>query len=88
MPPRDEAVVERGGGGQYVVGVGRYEGGREGGGVVREEVSRRGFAGAVDGAVDGVASGDVGGEALEELALPRNSRIFFGILTLFADYKF
>ena len=51
VPPRDEAVVECGGGGQYVVGVGRHEGGREGGGVVREEVSRRGLAGAVDGAV-------------------------------------
>ena len=50
VPPRDEAVVECGGGGQHVVGVGRHEGGREGGGVVREEVSRRGLAGAVDGA--------------------------------------
>lgn len=53
VPPRDEAVVECGGGGQHVVGIGRHEGGREGGGVVREEVSRRGLAGAVDGAVDG-----------------------------------
>ena len=31
VPPRDEAVVECGGGGQHVVGIGRHEGGREGG---------------------------------------------------------
>ena len=66
-----------GGGGQHVVGIGRHEGGREGGGVVREEVSRRGLAGAVDSAVDGVASGDVGGEALEEFGPPLRLRAFF-----------
>ena len=47
VPPRDEAVVECGGGGQHVVGVGRHEGGREGGGVVREEVSRVGERGSL-----------------------------------------
>ena len=67
-------MVECGGGGQHVVGIGRHEGGREGGGVVREEVSRRGLAGAVDGAVDGVASGDVGGKALEEAGGRRRER--------------
>ena len=41
VPPRDEAVVERGGGGQHVVGVGRHEGGREGAAVASRSARRR-----------------------------------------------
>ena len=34
VAPREEAVVEGGGGAKHVGGVGRHDGGREGGGVV------------------------------------------------------
>ena len=64
MAPREEAVVEGGSGVQDVGGVGRHDGGREGGGVVREEVPRGRATAAVNGVVDGVAARDVVGEAL------------------------
>ena len=66
MPPREKAVVEGGSGVQDAGGVGRHDGGREGGGVVREEVSRGRATAAVNGAVDGVTARDVPGEAREE----------------------
>ena len=53
---REEALVECVGGAKHVGGVGRHDGGREGGGVAGQGILRRGVSGAVDGAVDGVSA--------------------------------